>query len=313
MSEGPGHLDDAGRLRMVDVGAKATTRRRAVAECRIRLGPRARDAIAAGTVPKGDVFAVAQVAGIQAAKRTPELIPGCHPVRITSVELGFETTPEGVAITATVAGDDRTGFEMEALVACSTAALTVYDMTKGIDPGAEITGLRLASKEGGKSSVRFDGVRAAVITVSDGAAAGQREDRSGPAARDWLTGRGAEAGEVVVVPDDRAAISAAIAAAALDADLVVTSGGTGVGPRDVTPEATSDVADRLVPGIVEVMREVSVRVTPHGMLSRGIAATVGNALVVNLPGSPKAVVESLAAVGAALPHAVALLRGERPH
>jgi molybdenum cofactor biosynthesis protein MoaC len=300
---------------MVDVGTKAETRRRAVAACRIGMSAQALEALRTSTAPKGDVFAVAQIAGVQAAKRTPELIPGCHPLRIEAVEVSFAIDDDGVDVEAEVRGTDRTGFEMEALCACSVAALTVYDMLKGIDAAMEISSLRLVSKEGGKSSLTtsLEGVRAAVLVVSDRSAAGEREDRSGPAAREWLQARGAEVAEVAVVADDREAIASELRRLGGGADLVVTSGGTGVGPRDITPEATLDVADRVVPGLAEAIRERSLRVTPHAMLSRGTAAVVSSALVVNLPGSPKAVVESLDAVAAALPHAIVLLRGEHPH
>ncbi|MHC4973422.1 MAG: cyclic pyranopterin monophosphate synthase MoaC [Planctomycetota bacterium] len=148
----PTHLDSAGRARMVDVSSKPETERRARASCRVRLGAAAAAAMRAGTAAKGDVAAAARLAGIAAAKRTSELIPLCHPLRTSAVhvDLAFddETT---LRITAEAAGVDRTGFEMEALVAASTAALTVYDMLKALDKGITITGLRLLEKSGGKS------------------------------------------------------------------------------------------------------------------------------------------------------------------
>lgn len=313
--DGRGHLDDEGRLRMIDVGAKSETRRRAVAVCRIRMLPETLAAVTGGGTAKGDVLAVAQVAGVQAAKRTPELIPGCHPVRLSAVEVGFEVIDGELEVRAEARGVDRTGFEMEALTACAVAALTVYDMVKGTDPEVVVEGLHVEGKQGGRSSYPVDlaGVRTAVLTVSDSTAAGEREDRSGPAARTWLEAAGAEVAEVAVVADERGAVAAEIRRLAGVADLVVTTGGTGVGPRDVTPEATADVADRPIPGLAEVMRRESMRITPHAMLSRGTAVVLGSAVVLNLPGSPKAVGESLDAVGAALAHAVVLARGERPH
>ena len=137
---------------MVDVSAKPETRRRAVATCLVRLGPEAAETMRSGTASKGDVAAAARLAGISAGKRTSELIPLCHPLRTTSIEvdLGFEGEA-ALRVTATAVGVDRTGFEMEALVAASTAALTVYDMLKAVDKAITITDLRLVEKSGGKS------------------------------------------------------------------------------------------------------------------------------------------------------------------
>lgn len=151
MSE-PTHLDAAGRARMVDLSAKPETHRLARAGCRVHLGPAAAAALRSGRAAKGDALAAARVAGIAAAKRTADLIPLCHPLRIgaVAVDLGFEDDAT-LAVTAEVQGIDRTGFEMEALVAASVAALTVYDMLKAVDKGISITDLRLLEKSGGKS------------------------------------------------------------------------------------------------------------------------------------------------------------------
>jgi len=145
------HLDARGRARMVDVGAKPATARRAVAEARVRLAPGTLRLVRGGGARKGDVLGTARLAGIQAAKRTAELIPLCHPVALTDVAVEAEPERGGVRITATARAHDRTGVEMEALVAAAVAALTVYDMVKGLDRGAEIREVRLLEKSGGKS------------------------------------------------------------------------------------------------------------------------------------------------------------------
>lgn len=148
----PTHLDSAGRARMVDISAKPETARRARAGCRVVLSEQAADALRRGTAAKGDVGAAARIAGIQAAKRTSELIPLCHPLRTASVHVGLDFEDETtLGVTAEVAGVDRTGFEMEALVAATTAALTVYDMLKAVDKAISITDVRLLEKSGGKS------------------------------------------------------------------------------------------------------------------------------------------------------------------
>ena len=147
------HLDDQGRARMVDVGGKPESERRAVAEAVVAMGLETLDAIVEDGVPKGDVIATAQLAGIMAAKRTHELIPLCHPLSLTHVRVDIEPDSglPGVRITAEARLRGRTGVEMEALTAASVAALTVYDMCKAIDRGMEITDVRLLLKEGGRS------------------------------------------------------------------------------------------------------------------------------------------------------------------
>ena len=145
------HLDEAGAAHMVDVSGKATTAREAVATGRITMSPEAATAIRTGTALKGDVLAVARVAGIMAAKKTAELIPLCHPLPLTKVAIDLAVDDSGVTATATAATDAKTGVEMEALTAVSVTLLTIYDMAKAIDKAMTITGIRLLTKTGGKS------------------------------------------------------------------------------------------------------------------------------------------------------------------
>lgn len=152
------HLNDQGRALMVDVGGKEITERRAVAEAVVRMAPETVTAIRTGGVKKGDVLAVAQVAGIQAAKHTWEIIPLCHPLPLTGVDISFELSERTVRIVSEVRCTGRTGVEMEALTAASAAALAVYDMCKALQKDMEITGLRLLEKTGGKSGAyKFEG------------------------------------------------------------------------------------------------------------------------------------------------------------
>jgi cyclic pyranopterin monophosphate synthase len=148
------HLDDAGRARMVDVGGKEVTDRRALARAFVRMSPETAAAVRDGNAPKGDVLGTARIAGIQAAKRTSELIPLCHPLPLTFVDVTAEVGAEGVTLTGEARTSAQTGVEMEAMAAVAVAALTVYDMVKGLERGVEIAELALLEKSGGKEDWR---------------------------------------------------------------------------------------------------------------------------------------------------------------
>ncbi|MGH9168874.1 MAG: cyclic pyranopterin monophosphate synthase MoaC [Acidimicrobiia bacterium] len=150
--EGEGaHLDRAGRVRMVDVGDKPETERRAEAEALVRMAPATREALFGGDLPKGDALATARLAGIMAAKRTSELIPLCHPLPLDGVSVEVEEAERGARVVARASTNARTGVEMEAMTAAAVAALTIYDMVKGLERGVEVGPVRLLRKEGGKS------------------------------------------------------------------------------------------------------------------------------------------------------------------
>ena len=151
MTEGFTHLDESGAARMVDVSGKDVTARTATASGKVLVSAEVVELLRGDGVPKGDALGVARVAGIMAAKRTPDLVPLCHPLAISGVTVDLEVTDESVDITATVRTTDRTGVEMEALTAVSVAALTVVDMVKAVDKAAVITDIRVESKSGGKS------------------------------------------------------------------------------------------------------------------------------------------------------------------
>ena len=146
------HLNSSGEARMVDVGQKADTRREAIAKGKVIMKPETLEQIKTAGLKKGDVLAVARVAGIMAAKRTPDLIPLCHPILIDDITIDFDlTAKDSIGITATAKSSGKTGVEMEAMVATAVAALTIYDMAKAVDRGMTITEIRLESKKGGKS------------------------------------------------------------------------------------------------------------------------------------------------------------------
>jgi molybdenum cofactor biosynthesis protein MoaC len=319
---------------MIDVGEKAVTRRRAVAEGRISMQPATARRILDGAMPKGNVLGMAEVAGITAAKNTAAILPLCHPLPLDAVRVSCEVLPDAgqVLVRCEAICSGKTGVEMEALTGVSAALLSIYDLTKGVDPALEIGDVRLRVKEGGKSGrwvhpkvqdepaapppppADLAGLQAAVLTVSDRCSRGEAEDASGPLLAAFFRERGAELASAGVVPDDVAAIQAAVrAAAGAGADLLILSGGTGIGPRDVTPEALRPLLDKELPGVGELLRSAGAASTRMSWLSRSTAGLVGRCLVVALPGSPRAVRDGLATVGPILGHAVEMIRGGKSH
>lgn len=316
----PSHLGPAGAPRMVDVGGKAITSRRAVARASVRMRPDVLATLLDAGGPKGNAFVVAQLAGIAGAKRTSDLIPLCHPLPLDRVDVSLAAEPETgvVTITAEAKVTARTGVEMEALTAATVAALTLYDMAKALQRDIVIERVELVSKEGGRSGAYARDAQpvtaahqAVVVTISNRSAAGERDDTSGPPLVEMLHQAGFDVDPSVrVIADDEDRISALLAELA-DAGhgLIVTTGGTGLTPSDVTPSATRRVIDREIPGMAEQMRLAGLDKTPMASLSRGIVGARGAALIVNLPGSPKGARESLEAVLPVLRHAIEQLAG----
>jgi cyclic pyranopterin monophosphate synthase len=316
----PTHLDDEGAPRMVDVGDKPVTARRAVARSVVGMRPDVLATILDAGGTKGDVLVTARLAGIGAAKRTSDLIPLCHPLPLDRVDV--ELTPDraggSIEIRAEVRVTARTGCEMEALTAASVAALTVYDMSKALQRDIVIERVELLEKSGGRSGdyARDEPVataehEAVVVTCSNRSATGERDDTSGPALVEHLRLAGFDvAPEALVVADDEAAIAGLLARLA-DAGhrLILTTGGTGLTPTDVTPAATRRVIEREAPGLAELMRSAGMASTPMAALSRGVVGTRGSTLIANLPGSPKGATESLEALLPVIRHALDQLAG----
>jgi cyclic pyranopterin phosphate synthase len=323
------HLDADGRARMVDVSAKAVTARTATAEAVFETTAEVLELVARDGLPKADVLATARLAGIQAAKRTWELIPLCHQLPLSSVKVDFALGESSIRITTTAKTTAQTGVEMEALTAASVAGLTLHDMVKAVDPAATLTGLRLVAKDGGKhgswrrdeaadaaapeparAPVRRD--TAQVVVASTRAAEGSREDTTGPLIAQWLAeqGLGVEATSVVADADVASALRDAVASGPA---LVVTTGGTGVSPTDATPEATAALLDQDLPGLADAIRRAGSRAVPTAALSRGRAGVAGGTVIVNLPGSPGGVRDGLAVLGGLLHHLLDQVAGEGRH
>ena len=317
------HLDAEGRARMIDVGAKPATRREALARGRMVTTAEVVRLLVADGLPKADALATARIAGIAGAKRTSDLIPLCHPLPIDAVTV--ELRPEGAAVVieARVSTTGRTGVEMEALTAVTVAGLTLHDMVKAVDPGATMTDVQLIEKTGGKHG-RWtrDQVHGApqpetastgggrVLVVSTGVAAGIREDTTGTRIAGWMREQGLETPEPVVVAD--ADVAAGLRAVLQDGpEVLITTGGTGPSPSDRTPEATTALLDRPLPGIAEALRARAG--TPTAALGRGIAGLANGTIVVNLPGSTGGVDDGLTVLADLLPHLRHQIRGDADH
>ncbi|HSA59116.1 MAG TPA: bifunctional molybdenum cofactor biosynthesis protein MoaC/MoaB [bacterium] len=298
---------------MIDITNKIESLRTAVAESRVIAKKETIDRAVKGDTPKGDVLNVARAAACLAAKKTQELIPYCHPLAIDAVSIAFEPKPGEITVRAEVKTVAKTGVEMEALTAAVVAALTIYDMMKGYDKDVVIGETRLIEKHGGKSDFGADlvaPVKTAVLVTSDSVSGGKKSDKSGKMICDEMKRFPVDVKHYAVVPDDREEIRKKILGWIEEKiGLIVTTGGTGLGPRDVTVEVVSSLIEREAPGITEAMRAFGQRRTPYAMLSRGVAGTRGRTLIVTLPGSSNGVREGIAAVFPHVLHAFNMMGG----
>ena len=265
-------------------------------------------------VPKGDVRQVARAAGIAAAKRTSDFIVFCHPIPLDWVEVFFKTGESTMTVTAEVKSVWKTGVEMEALTAVTAALLNAYDMLKPLSDDLSFGDIRLVKKRGGKSHFKEDfehPLKAAVLVISDSTFAGEREDKSGKIIKAFLQKQPVDVAFYEVLPDDVEKISARLKSLADEENcrLIFTTGGTGLGPKDFTPEATRPVIDKEVPGIAEAIRRHGKERTPYAMLSREVVGLRGECLIINLPGSSKGAEESMQALFPGLLHAFPMMWG----
>lgn len=307
-------VSNAPHFKMIDVGRKRPTRRRAVACGTIHMNREAFDAVKNGTLPKGDVLALAEAAGIMGAKKTPDMIPMCHTLPLDQVTIHCDLNDRDGSVTvyAQAAAYARTGVEMEALAGVNAALLTIWDLTKGTDPALSIGGIRLLVKTGGKSGtwIHPEGIpqwladqlpdpavlkgrRAVIVVMSDRASKGEYRDESGALLKTLLQEAGADIAAYELIPDDTDRITQELAGlcATFKPDILIACGGSGPGPRDVTPDVLEKISDRMLDGLGDVLRAESLHFTDTAWLSRMTAGMIGPTLAVALPGSPKAVQE----------------------
>ncbi len=301
---------------MVDITNKSTTLRTAVARAVVKVSRE--ETIAAiknDTVPKGNVFAMSKAAGLLGVKRTPDLLPDCHPIPIEFTSVEYEINGLEITVFFTVKTIYKTGVEVEAMHGASVVALNMYDMLKPLDKGIEILQIKLVEKKGGKSDFtnRFSkDLSAAVIVCSDTISKGEKEDRAGKAITGVLQDCDVNVAHYIIIPDEKDIIQEKARIFQEEGvDLIIYTGGTGLSKRDVTPEALAPLLDRRIPGIEEAIRSYGQDRTPFSMLSRSIAGTIKNTLVLGLPGSTNGAKESMEAVFPSVLHIFKILKGVR--
>lgn len=324
----------ASQYHMADITKKTPTFRRAVAMGHIEVGEVGFTHIQNGTLPKGDVLKLAEIAGVQGAKMAWQQIPMCHPLLLDHVAVypQLDAANRRVTVFATVATTAKTGVEMEALAAVNAALLTLYDLTKPVEPALTISGVRLLLKEGGKKGLwihpdgipkalqaslpisperPLEGRTAAVITLSDRAFKGEYEDKSGPALKGALEALGCKVADYTILPDEPARLEQKILELVGMVECIFTTGGTGLAPRDTTPETIARLANTQIPGIGELLRQASAPHVPNAWLSRSMAAVIDDTVIIALPGSTGAVKDGVEALKPILAHALDHAQGKK--
>lgn len=299
---------------MVNITHKSSTLRKAVAVGVLKVSKQETiDAVVGRKVPKGDVFEFSRAAGLFACKKTYEVIPDCHPLPVEYTAITHEVDGLSIIVRVEVHTIYKTGVEVEAMHGVMITALTMYDMLKPIDDAIEIISVRLEEKKGGKSDFKYaypESIKIAVVTCSDSIS--KKENKSEKIIEELLKQYHLTASFNKVIPDEVEIIqSTAKLLVEKQFQLILFTGGTGLSPRDVTPDAIQPLLEKEVPGIMEVVRDYGQQRTPYAMLSRGVAGFIGETLVITLPGSPKGVEESMQALFPQILHIFKVREGVR--
>jgi molybdenum cofactor biosynthesis protein MoaC len=301
---------------MVNITHKTNSLRKAIASATLTVSSNTTiEAIVQKQVPKGDVFEFSRAAGLLAVKKTSDVIPDCHPLPVEYTSIQFSIEGLNITITTEVHTIYKTGVEVEAMHGAAITALTMYDMLKPIDKGVEISSVKLVSKKGGKSDytdMPHETLKCAVVVCSDSIAAGTKQDFAGKAAVQKLQKQAISTSLYTIIPDEKEMIQAKAKQLSEEQyNLVLFCGGTGLSPRDVTPEAIQPLLDRDIPGIMEASRSYGQQRTPYAMLSRGIAGFIKNTLVITLPGSTRGAEETMDALFPYVLHIFRVAEGMR--
>ena len=298
---------------MVDISDKVLSARVARAQGKIFMDKKTIKLIKDKSVSKGDVLTVAKISGIQAAKKTYESIPMCHQINLSFVDLSFLIETDCIKISSVAKTNEATGVEMEALSAVSNAALTIYDMCKSVDKNMLIGDVSLIKKTGGKTSNNTNyRPKVGIITLSDSVFSGKNKDLSGLILSEGFRDSGCIVEDTIILPDGSEELIPTIKEwSSKNVELILTTGGTGLGSRDLTTGIIEKIFDSKLPGVEQALHSYGYTKIKSAMLSRLLAGVMGKTIIICLPGSPGAVKDALNVLIPSIFHSFHMLRDEK--